>query len=43
MVDNNGGFKLKWQLNTGKNDLEIIARDTAGNETKKNISITYSL
>jgi len=43
MVDNNGNFKLKWQLNTGKNDLEVIARDTAGNETKKNISITYSL
>jgi len=43
MVDNYGNFKLRWQLNTGKNDLEVIARDTAGNETKKNISITYSL
>lgn len=43
MVDDNGGFKLKWQLNTGKNNLEIIARDVAGNETKKTISITYSL
>ena len=42
-VDDNGGFKEKWQLNTGKNDLEIIARDVAGNETKKTISITYSL
>jgi bacillopeptidase F len=42
-VDDNGGFKEKWQLNTGKNDLEIIARDVAGNETKKSISITYSL
>lgn len=42
-VDSDGGFKEKWQLNTGKNDLEIIARDVAGNETKKSISITYSL
>ena len=42
-VDDNGDFKEKWQLNTGKNDLEIIARDVAGNETKKSISITYSL
>ena len=43
MVDNIGNFKLRWQLNTGKNDLEVIARDAAGNETKKTISITYSL
>lgn len=42
-VDDSGNFKEKWQLNTGKNDLEIIARDVAGNETKKSISITYSL
>jgi len=43
MVDDNGNFKLKWQLNTGKNDLQIIARDVAGNETAKSVSITYSL
>jgi len=42
-VNDGGGFKEKWQLNMGKNDLEVIARDVAGNETKKNISITYSL
>jgi hypothetical protein len=42
-VDNNGGFKLKWQLNMGKNDLEITSTDLAGNQTKKKISITYSL
>jgi hypothetical protein len=42
-VDDSGNFKLKWQLNTGKNDLEVIARDIAGNETKKSITITYSL
>ncbi len=42
-VGDDGGFKEKWQLNMGKNDLEVIARDLAGNETKKSISITYSL
>jgi hypothetical protein len=42
-VNDDGTFKEKWQLNTGKNDLEIVARDIAGNETKKAISITYSL
>lgn len=43
VVDNDGTFKLKWQLNTGKNELEITSRDLAGNETKKKITITYSL
>lgn len=42
-VDNGGGFKLKWQLDMGKNDLEIVSTDLAGNQTKKKISITYSL
>jgi hypothetical protein len=43
MVDDTGKFKLKLQLNTGKNNVEIIVRDVAGNETKKNISITYDI
>jgi len=43
MVDDNGNFKLKWQLNTGENDLELIAQDVAGNQTKKTVKITYSL
>ena len=42
-VDNDGNFKLKWQLNTGKNELEITATDLAGNQTKKKVTITYSL
>ncbi len=42
-VDNEGNFKLKWQLNTGKNELEITAVDLAGNETRKKITINYSL
>lgn len=42
-VDDMGNFKLKIQLNTGKNDIEVVARDSAGNETRKTISITYSL
>jgi hypothetical protein len=43
LVDDDGNFKLKWQLNMGKNDLEITSTDLAGNQTKKKISITYSL
>lgn len=43
LVLNSGEFKIKIQLSTGKNDIEIIARDNAGNESKKKISITYSL
>ena len=43
MVDDAGKFKIKLQLNTGKNDVEIVVRDTAGNETKKDISITYDI
>ncbi len=43
MVDGDGNFKLKWQLNTGKNELEVTSTDLAGNQTKKKISITYSL
>lgn len=43
MVDDNGSFKMKMQLSPGKNEFEIKARDLAGNETKKNIVITYDI
>ena len=43
MVDDNGKFKIKLQLNTGDNQVEIIVRDIAGNETKKTIKITYDI
>lgn len=39
MVDDDGNFKLKIQLNAGDNDVEIIARSMAGNETRKKIKI----
>lgn len=42
VVDENGNFKLKIQLNMGKNDVEVIAHDSAGNETKTTVAITYS-
>lgn len=41
MVDDTGKFKIKFQLNSGKNDLEIVVHDLAGNETKKKVSITF--
>lgn len=43
MVDDAGSFKLKLQLAIGKNEVEIIVRDLAGNETKKKIEITYDI
>ncbi|MDD2483121.1 MAG: hypothetical protein PHE32_02015 [Candidatus Shapirobacteria bacterium] len=42
-VDNDGNFKIKIQLNAGKNDVEIIVRDEALNETRKKITITYDI
>ncbi|MPN08161.1 Bacillopeptidase F [bioreactor metagenome] len=42
VVDDDGKFKLKFQLNMGKNELEIVSKDMAGNESKKKITITYS-
>ena len=43
IVDDTGKFKIKVQLNAGKNDIEVKVRDAAGNETKKNIVITYDV
>ncbi|MFA6250484.1 MAG: hypothetical protein WC686_03150 [Candidatus Shapirobacteria bacterium] len=41
MVDDEGGFKLKIQLNAGKNNVEVVVKDLAGNEQKKKITLTY--
>jgi hypothetical protein len=43
VVDDEGGFKLKVQLNAGKNNMEIVARSLAGNETRKTIELTYDI
>ena len=43
MVSDEGSFKLKIQLNSGDNDIEIKVSDLAGNETKKNIKIKYDI
>lgn len=43
MVDDEGKFKLKLQLNAGNNDVEIVVKDLAGNETKKKIVIKYDI
>jgi hypothetical protein len=41
IVDDVGGFKTKIQLNAGDNDIEIVVKDLAGNESRKKIKITY--
>ena len=43
LVDDEGTFKIKVQLNAGKNSLEIILRNAAGNEVKKTIEIIYDI
>jgi hypothetical protein len=43
MVDDFGKFKIKLQLNTGKNEVNIVVLDMAGNVTRKTISITYDI
>ncbi|MFA5025242.1 MAG: hypothetical protein WC503_01950 [Candidatus Shapirobacteria bacterium] len=43
LIDDEGMFKLRVQLNAGKNSLEIIIRNPAGNEIKKTIEITYDI
>ena len=43
MVDDNGQFKLKVQLNAGENSLEIVVQNMAGNQTKKTIKVTYDI
>lgn len=43
MVDNDGFFKLKIQLQMGKNEIEVKVRDMAGNETIKKIEINYDI
>jgi len=42
-VDDSGNFKLKIQLNSGNNDIEIIVTDAAGNKTTKKIAIKYDI
>ncbi len=43
LVDNEGNFKIKLQLAPGRNDVEVVARDEAENESRKNIVITYEI
>lgn len=43
MVDDQGNFKLRFQLSPGKNSVTVVTRDLAGNETKKEISLTYDI
>lgn len=42
-VDDSGNFKLKIQLNSGNNDIEIIVTDAASNKTTKKITIKYDI
>ncbi|MCX6726223.1 MAG: hypothetical protein NTY75_00190 [Candidatus Shapirobacteria bacterium] len=43
MIDDQGKFKIKLQLSAGKNNVDIVASDLAGNQTKKTIEIDYDI
>lgn len=40
-VDTEGNFVKRLQLADGENEIEVIARDEAGNETSKTVTVTY--
>lgn len=43
IMDDEGRFKLKFQLEPGKNDISVVVTDMAGNKTEKEIEITYDI
>lgn len=43
IVDAEGNFSLSYPAASGENKLEVVAQDTAGNQTKKNLVIYFSL
>ncbi len=42
LVDSEGKFSTKWPLAEGDNQLDFLARDPAGNETKKILTVNYT-
>jgi len=41
IVKNDGTFSFELSLSAGENKIEIVARDSAGNETKTTLSVEY--
>lgn len=42
VVDNEGNYAKKLQLNEGENEIKVTANDNAGNVTQKSIKVNYS-
>lgn len=42
ILDSNGHFNTNYSLNTGDNVLVFIATDAAGNQTRKELTVTYN-
>jgi len=43
LVSDEGNFKIRIELSIGKNEVEVLVRDLAGNETKKKVVIIYDI
>ena len=41
-IDSEGRFSVKWPLVEGDNQLDFLARDAVGNETKKTLTVNYT-
>ncbi len=41
-VGSDGNFSTRWPLSGGDNQLDFVARDRAGNETKLNVVVNYT-
>jgi len=42
IVDDKGNYSYNLHLNNGDNQLKVVATDTAGNKTEKDMKVTYS-
>ncbi len=42
VLEKEGEFNYLYELSEGKNSIKIVAQDLAGNQTEKDLSITYS-
>jgi hypothetical protein len=42
LVDDEGKFTVDWPLESGDNQLDFLARDPAGNETRQTLTVNYT-
>jgi len=43
IVESDGNFVYQFEMAEGKNDIQILAQDLAGNKTEKKLTVTYHI